>query len=265
MPDGSLGLLDFGMVGRLSESIREDIESILMAIVTRDVPLLAAVVKRLGACPLDLDETSFANDLADYVGQYSTQELAQFDMSGALNNFVTIVRRYDITLPREVSLLIKVLVTLEGSARLLHPTFSLMEIMQPYQRMLMIKRLSPTRQFRKLRRMYLTLERLGEQFPSRLSNILEQIQRGKFDVHLDHRKLGPTVNRLVLGMMTSALFVGSSFMLSYKVPPLLFPLADGTGFNNISMLGLGGCICSLLIGFRLLWAIRKSGNLDQKD
>ncbi len=265
--DRSLGLLDFGMVGRLSESMREDIESILMAIVTRDVPLLSAIIRRLGDCPLELDEASFSNDLADFVGQYSTQELSHFDMSGALTDFISIVRRYRITLPKEVSMLVKVLVTLEGSARLLNPQFSLMEIMRPYQRILMLKRLSPTRQFRKFRRFYLQLEQLADQTPQRVSNILEQIQKGKFDVHLDHRRLGPTVNRLVLGMMTSALFLGSSFLLSYKVPPLLFPnlSPEATGINNLSILGLTGCIVSIMLGVRLLWAIRKSGNLDQKE
>ena len=263
----ALGLLDFGMVGRLSESMREDIESILMAIVTRDVPLLSAIIRRLGACPLELDEDSFSNDLADFVGRYSTQELSHFDMSGALTDFISIVRRYRITLPKEVSMLVKVLVTLEGSARLLNPNFSLMEIMRPYQRVLMIKRLSPTRQFRKFRRFYLQLEQLADQTPQRVSNILEQIQKGKFDVHLDHRRLGPTVNRLVLGLMTSALFLGSSFLLSYKVPPLLFPNLnpEATGINNLSILGLTGCIVSIMLGVRLLWAIRKSGNLDQKE
>ncbi len=264
--NGTLGLLDFGMVGRLSESMREDIESVLMAIVTRDVPLLATVIKRMGDCPLDLDETSFSNDLADFVGQYSTQELSNFDMSGALRDFVAIVRQYKITLPKEVSLLIKVLVTLEGSARLLNPSFSLMEIMRPYQRLLMIKKLSPSRQFRKMRRLYLQLEQLAEQTPQRVSNILEQIQKGKFDVHLDHRRLGPTVNRLVLGMMTSALFLGSSFLLSYKVPPLLFPSGnEGAIGYDLSILGLTGCTISIMLGLRLLWAVRKSGNLDQKE
>ena len=164
-------------------------------------------------------------------------------------------------------MLVKVLVTLEGSARLLNPGFSLMEIMRPYQRILMFKRMSPTRQFRKFRRFYLQLEQLADQTPQRVSNILEQIQKGKFDVHLDHRRLGPTVNRLVLGMMTSALFLGSSFLLSYKVPPLLFPdpSVTATGINNLSILGLTGCLVSFMIGIRLLWAIRKSGNLDQKE
>ena len=96
--------------------------------------------------------------------------------------------------------------------------------------------------------------------------ILEQVQEGKFDVHLDHRGLGPSVNRLVLGLLASALFVGSSSLLSNQVPPLLFHQTEPAwlGLKNVSILGLSGCILSLLIGLRLLRAIGKSGHLDQK-
>jgi len=98
-----------------------------------------------------------------------------------------------------------------------------------------------------------------------MMQILEQVQDGKFDVHLDHRGLGPSVNRLVLGMLASALFVGSSFMLSYQVPPLLFHQGETwLGMQDLSILGLAGCFVSLLLGLRLIRAIGKSGHLDQK-
>jgi ubiquinone biosynthesis protein len=64
--------------------------------------------------------------------------------------------------------------------------------------------------------------------------------------------------------MTSALFLGSSLMLSYKVPPLLFPGTGPIGIQDLSVLGLTGAIVSLLMGFRLMWSIRKSGNLDEE-
>jgi len=273
--NGKIGLLDFGMVGRISEQLREDIESMLVAIVNQDVPMLTSLIKRVGNCPLDLDEAALSNDIADFVGQYSTQNVSHFDMSGALKDFVTVVRQYKITLPAEASILIKVLVTLEGTGRMLAPDFSLMEIMKPFQRMLILKRLSPARQMRKMRRFYLEVEQLVDALPTRLTNILEQVQSGSFDVHLVHRRLGPTANRMVVGLMTSALFLGSSLMLSYKVPPILFPTEtmgpNGQivktllwhGVQDLSALGLAGFIVSLLMGLRLMWAIRKSGNLDQ--
>lgn len=263
--EGNIGLLDFGMVGRISEQLREDIEAMLVAIVNQDVLTLTTLVKRVGRCPIDLNDSALANDVADFVGQYSTQVVSQFDMSGALNDFIALVRRFQITLPSEASLLIKVLVTLEGTGRLLNPGFSLMEIMKPFQRMLTLRRLSPSRQLRKMRRFYMEVEQLADQLPQRISNILEQVQTGRFDVHLDHRRLGPTVNRLVMGLLTSALFLGSSLMLSYNVPPVLFPGKGPLGIQDLSILGLSGCIVSILMGFRLTWAIRKSGNLDQPE
>ncbi len=265
MPDGAIGLIDFGLVGRISEQLREDVEAMLVSIVNRDPIMLAGLVKRVGECPLDLNESALSNDIADFVGQYSTLVLSHFDMSGALRDFVEIVRRYKITLPYEASLLIKTLITLEGTARHLDPDFSLMEVMRPFQRMLMLKRLSPGRQLRKAQRFYIQLEQLVENLPARLSNILEQVQTGRFDIHLDHRRLGPTVNRLVLGLMTSALFLGSALMLSYKVSPLMFPSPGQYGIKDISMLGLMGAMVSIMMGLRLFWAIRKSGNLDQSD
>lgn len=265
MTDGTIGLLDFGMVGRISEQLREDIESMLVAIVNEDVPMLTTLIKRIGHCPLDLNESALSNDVADFVGQYSTQVVSHFDMSGALSDFVSLVRSYQISLPGEASLLIKVLVGLEGTGRLLDPQFSLMEIMKPFHRMLVLKRLSPTRQVRKMKRFYMEVEQLFDALPQRISNILEQVQTGRFDIHLDHRRLGPTANRLVMGLMTSALFLGSSLMLSYQVPPLFFPGKGPLGIQNLSFLGLTGCIVSILMGLRLMWAIRKSGNLDQPD
>ena len=266
LPGNVVGLLDFGMVGRIDERLREQIEDMLMAIVQHDVPLLVRIIKQIGKPPQQLDEAGLANDVADFVGVYSTQSLEYFPVGAALSDMIELMRRYGFMLPTSVAMLIKTLVTLEGTAKLLSPKFSLMEVMQPFHRGMMLRRLSPARQAKKLRRLYLEVEQLIEVLPQRVTQILEQVQDGKFDVHLDHRGLGPSVNRLVLGMLASALFVGSSFLLSYQVPPLLFHKAENAwlGMRDISLLGLGGCTVSLLVGLRLLRAIGKSGHLDQK-
>ena len=263
MPDGRIGLLDYGMVGRISEQLREDIEAMLLAIINSDVVLLVTLVKRVGSCPMDLNEEELSAEIADFVAHFASQSMSNFDMSGALNEFVLIVRRFQITLPGEAAMLIKVLVQLEGTGRLLDPQFSLMGIMRPFHRKLLLRRLSPARQVKKVRRLYMQMEQLADSLPQTISSILEQVKRGKFDVHLDHRRLGPSVNRLVLGMMTSALFLGSSLMLSREVPPLLFTQGTWMGIKDLSLLGLSGCVASVFLGVRLYLAIRHSGNLDE--
>lgn len=265
LPGNCIGLLDFGMVGRIEESLRENIEEMLLAIVQRDVALLTTLIKRVGQTPQNLDDRALSVDVADFVGDYGSQRLDQFDLSGALHDMTALIHKYKIYLPSQVSLLLKTLVTLEGSNKLLNPSFSLLEFLQPLHRSMVLRRLSPKRQARKLVRFYMEAERLAEILPQRLTDILNQIQSGKFDVHLDHRGMEPSVNRLVLGMLASALFLGSSLLLSRQVPPLLFPNGTFLGLHKLSILGLMGCGTSILVGLRLIRAIGKSGHLDSKD
>ena len=252
-----IGLLDFGMVGRLEESLREDIENMLLAIVNSDETSLTDVIIRIGDVPPKLDEGMLRLEIADFVGHYGNQPLDQLDLSALLNEMMEIIRRYHIMLPPPIGLLLKTLVMLEGTAREINPRFSLIEVMQPFQKEVIQRRLSPKRKIQKVRKVMLEVEQLLEALPGRMNRILAQIQKGQFDVHLKHRGLEPSVNRLVLGMLASALFVGSSLLLSLKVWPVIF--------GEISLLGAFGCGISLLLGLRLLRAIGKSGHLERRD
>jgi len=254
LPGGKIGLLDFGMVGRLDESLREDIEDMLASIVSQDAQQLTSLVMRLGAVPPGLDEPALSVDLTEFVLHYANQPADQFDLASALTEMIEIVQRYHIALPSPLAMLIKVLVMLEGTARLLEPRFSLMEVLQPYQQKMWRRRMSPARQVRKARRLYSELEQLAEVLPRRLRDILQQIESGKFDVHLDHRGLEPSVNRLVLGLLTSSLFLGSSLLISQ----------DAWAFRGVSVPGTFGVFVSAFLGWRLLRAIAKSGRLDRR-
>ena len=116
---------------------------------------------------------------------------------------------------------------------------------------------------RKVRRFYIEMERLLTELPLGLTEIFHQVQTGKFDVHLEHRGLEPSVNRLVYGMLTSALFLGSTLLLSQKVAPLIDLPWVGNIVGEFSLLGAMGCGVSITLGLRLLRAISKSGWLDR--
>jgi ubiquinone biosynthesis protein len=254
LPNGAIGLLDFGMVARLDEQLREDIEDMLIAIVSQDPQQLTSIVMRLGSVPAGLDEPALSVDLAEFVNHYANQPMESFDLASALSEMIEIVQRYRIVLMPSLAMLIKVLVMLDGTARLLQPNFSLMELLQPYQRKMLRRRLSPARQLRKARRIYSELEKLAEVLPRRLREILQQVESGKFDVHLDHRGLEPSVNRLVLGLLTSSLFLGSSLLISRNV----------WAIRDVSVPGTLGVLYSAFLGWRLLRAIGKSGRLDRR-
>ncbi|MEM9354271.1 MAG: AarF/ABC1/UbiB kinase family protein, partial [Planctomycetota bacterium] len=94
----------------------------------------------------------------------------------------------------------------------------------------------------------------AEVVPRRVRDILNQVQSGSFVVHLDHRGLEPSVNRLVLGLLTSALFLGSTQLVTNVVWPLW----------GVSVPGALGFGLSGVLGLRLLRAITKSGHLDRQ-
>ncbi|HVV70266.1 MAG TPA: AarF/ABC1/UbiB kinase family protein, partial [Verrucomicrobiae bacterium] len=73
---------------------------------------------------------------------------------------------------------------------------------------------------------------------------------------VDHRHLDPIVNRLVLGILTASLFLGSSLLWSMKAPPMV---------HDVSIFGAAGYLLSIYLGWRLFRAIRKSGSVSPKD
>ena len=262
---GRLVLLDFGMVGRIGSGVREDIEEMLFSVLNQDVELLFSAISRLCEFPAHLEEAELERDLSDFVGQYSGRSVNEIEISSVIQSMFEVIRQHELRLPQEAVLLLRVLVIVEGTARRLCPDFQVTEVLEPLHRKLFLRRFNPSRQYRKMRRFGLQLEKLAESMPRKIASVVDQIRTGKIDINLDHRRLSSSVNRLVYGMLASALFLGSAIMLSQKVPPLLFPAQPWLGMHQISILGLLGCLASFVLGCRLLWAIMNSGSLNRPD
>lgn len=253
LPGEVIGVLDCGMVGRIDDELREQIEDMLLAAVEHDASRLAGVVVQIGQLPNDFNHDRLLSDIDEFLLDYRDQTIDEFDLSGALNGLVALIRRHHIVLPSRIGLLLKVLVMLEGTAQQLNPDFSLAELLKPYREKAIQRRLSPARMWRKLQTTYRDWNQLFEMLPGDLSDILGRIKRGSFDVNLEHRRLETTVNRLVLGIITAALFVGSATLWSNNVPPVFF--------DGYSAPGAVGCVAAVMLGVRLLRAIKKSGNI----
>jgi ubiquinone biosynthesis protein len=83
----------------------------------------------------------------------------------------------------------------------------------------------------------------------RLNNTLDRIRAGTFSVNVDHRRLDPVVNRLVLGLLSSSLYLGSSLLWSAHAQPIV---------HGVSLFGAAGYAISLFMTVRLLRQIRWS-------
>ncbi len=263
MEDGSLGILDFGMIGRIDENLRETIEEMLVAISTGDQNRLTRLICRIGDAPPTLDESALAIDVAEFIGTYGKQSLGEFDLTGALNELSEILHRHKIKLPNQSALLLKMLISLEGTLRELGARFDSLDVVRSFMRRSMARRLSPRRRLRQARRIYLEAENFLEAAPDQVIALLQQARRGEAKLTLEHQRLGPTMNRMVLGLMSSAVFLGSSLMLANKVPPVLFPDQAVLGIRELSLLGIIGVIGSITVMMWLLIAINRSGHLTK--
>jgi ubiquinone biosynthesis protein len=252
---GVVGVLDCGMTGRLDEKLKEGLDEMLMAVVNHDSANLGEIVLRLGLAPPDAHRDELRADLSDFVAEYMGQSIQDVDLSGALNTLLEIIRRYNIALPPGLSLLLRTLVELEGTAQRLSPEFSLAEVLSPFYTTMVRRRLSPQSVLDRLLHAYHDWERLLQSLPGDLGDVLKRVRDGTFSIHLDLRHIDPVVNRLVLGVMTAALFVSSALLWSMKAPPMI---------AGVSAFGGAGYLIAAYLGWRLLRAIKKSGDIDSK-
>ncbi len=256
LPGEVVGVLDCGMVQRLEEGLREEIEGVVLAVAHGDAEALADGVWNLGTAPPMGSRERLRSDLAEFVAEYTGQSINELNLRAALTSIIDIIHLNHVFLPPGVSLMLRTLVELEGTAQLLNPSFSLAEVIQPYYQKAMARRLSPKRLALRLQHGFRDWNRLVQALPRDLNEMLQRIRAGTLSVHVDHRRLDPVVNRLVLGLLTSSLFLGSSLLWSMNAPPLV---------RGVSLFGTIGYALAFIMGFRLLRAIRRSEDVGCDD
>ncbi len=256
LPGNVVGVVDCGQVGRIDDDLRDEVEALLLGIVENDAEQVTEQVLRLGSVPHDCPQDRLRADLDDFMADFVGHPLSEINVGSALSSLIEIIRRYHITLPPPLAMLLKTIIVLEGTSRRFSPEVSLAELMQPFCQRMLLRRFAPNRIVRRARRAYRDWDRLIAALPRDLVDLLARFRDGSLTVHLDHRHLDPIVNRLVLGVLTAAIFLGSSELWSREAKPLVW---------GISIFGALGYLLSLFLGWRLMRAIRKSGNINSKD
>jgi ubiquinone biosynthesis protein len=242
-----VGILDGGMVGRIDDELRERIVDLLLAAADRDAPRLADVLAEVCKAPASLDRSGLSGDLMEVFGQYSTQAVDKFDIGGALTSVTRLMHEYNLFMPSRLSMLIKCLILLEGTAKSMSASFNLAELLEPYRRQFILQQLSPKTWMRKANRLRRDWELFAEAIPRGLDNLLEQLQAGHFAVRIKHPPLETSINRMVYGLCTSALLLASALLWIHEVPPTI---------HGVSILGAAGYLFAAFLAARILWQIR---------
>jgi ubiquinone biosynthesis protein len=247
--EGKFGLIDAGMVGRVDEGLTKQIADILMAAADRDSQRLTDAVLRVCGTPEKLDRQALANDLTELFELYGTQQVGKMNITGALNTITEILHEHKLMLPGNISMLIKMLIELEGTSTLLNPNFDLAQLLEPWRKRFVRQQFSPRTRLRELRRLYADWERTAEAAPKAINNLIERVDKGKFSVNFELSHLKSAMNRLVVGLFVSTVLMSSTLLIVHHIPPQI---------KGVSIIGVLGYIPALLFGLRVIWHNRDS-------
>ena len=258
LPDGRIGVIDFGMVGRVSEQRRFQIVQLLHGLVERESAPVADVLMEWGEGGGEVDEARLQADVGAFVDQYRGVPLKDLHMGLMLTDVTTILRDNGLSLPPDLALMIKAFLTLEGMGRQLDPDFDMAGAARPFLERVVLQRYSPRTLLKRSRRTALDAMELVGDLPRELRRLLRTARRGRLHMQVEVTSLkafGEQVdraaNRLTMGVITAALVVGSSIVMN----------SAGGGVSSRWLLALGvlGFVGAGLIGLWILLSIWRSG------
>jgi ubiquinone biosynthesis protein len=125
LPDGTLGLVDFGIVGRIGPSQRRYLAEILFGFLRRDYRRVAEVHFEAGYVPDTHLVDEFAQALRAVGEPVFGKTAKNVSMGQLLLHLFAVTARFDMHLRPELVLLQKTMVQVEGVARTLNPDHDL--------------------------------------------------------------------------------------------------------------------------------------------
>lgn len=257
VPDGRICFLDFGMIGRLDQELKQQLCDLLIAVHQRDAERIITLLLYSGEISDDIDRRLLKRDISELIDDYYSLSLAEIDTAKLFREFIDLLNRYHIKFPSDLILLAKALVTIESVARQLDPDFVLMEQLRPQIEKLIQSRFSAGWMFRDAITTGRDYGNLLRHLPHDLRELIGRINRNKFKIDLEHRglqnlikDLDRSTNRISFSLIIAALVVGSSLVMQTEKGPILFgfPLISLLGYSIAAFLGLGLGIAILRSG-----------------
>jgi len=245
LPGNRIAFIDFGMVGSLSDRRREQFVSLLRAIADDDEEGVADALVEL--CQGNVAQTdALIEDVAVFLRNYRGLGLEHLNLVNVVRDLLAMLRRNELVLPLEMAQTFKVFITLEGLGRRLDPQFKLVDESVPVVKRAFASFYSPVALARRGRRGVLDVVKLLGRLPRELRDTLQAMARGTMQVHIDvtqlerlTERLDRAASRLTVGLITSALIIGTAIVMTVDAGPRVMGLPLLGAFGFIAA-GVGG-------------------------
>ncbi|MBO2520649.1 MAG: hypothetical protein CW345_02410 [Firmicutes bacterium] len=259
LPDGTLALLDFGIVGRLDDAAMAQLAEMYLGVVRGDVDRIIKAMGRAGALAPGSDLLALREDLKDLLERYYGKALGDVSLARFLSEGLAVARRHGVKFPPDLLLLARAFMTMEGVGKLLDPRFDVLQVAEPFAQQLVRARLDPERLARRAAGALADYAELLARLPVAVDRALDRLNRGELEVNFRHRGLDRLIhridivsNRIAFSVIIGALIVGSSLIIQAQRGPLVF---------DMPVLGALGYVIAGIFGIGLILSIWRSGRL----
>ncbi len=257
-----LGLIDFGLVGRLSKGMQESIILLVLAISLKDPDTVARLLYKVGIPDERINLHQFRADIHQILDTYLGLKLSEVDSGTLLKDLVELAMKYRIKIPKEYAVLSKAAGTTEGIIRQLDPDLDVVQVALPYAKQLLFERYNPGSMSGGMLRVLLQLQGFLQDTPQQLSQILMDLEGGKFHVTVRNDELGKlNTNVKVLGILLFAGMIASGLIVgAFSLVGRASEAGGSTMWPIPALVGLA--LSAMLFGAAVSWTL-VSGRLKK--
>jgi ubiquinone biosynthesis protein len=223
LPGNRLGIIDFGIVGRLSQKSRDQLVNMVMALLTEDYENLCYEYAELASAAASVDMEAFQREVRNALSPYMGLTLADINVGRVLIEATKIAARHNITVPGDWMLVFKAILTIEGMGRTLDPEFDLLSTGQSLVKDLVKDQYSVPRMTKEFLWVGKDLLALLKILPRQLRGMFKKFNSNDFAIEIkspDFEKiriqLDTNGRRMSMSIMIAGLFIASSSSLSYS-------------------------------------------------
>jgi ubiquinone biosynthesis protein len=253
--DGGLAIVDFGMVGRVPDSLRMRLLRAGLSAIREDPEGLAEELYALGVAGPRADRQAFLRDLDHLIGRYGGHSLRELSAAAVTRELTGVIFRHRLQLPSELALLFRVIVMSEGVGLRIDPDFHYLEFAQPFLRERWQQHQSLPEVADRLGRAAYDAVELSADLPRRGGRLMGRLERGELGLNVHHEGLDAfanqfqrMTNRLALAVILAASVVALALALGVR-------WQTGGHGRYIEWLFRLGLMFSLGFGAALLWSM----------
>ncbi len=247
---------DFGQVGVVEYQAREKYVELLIGMMRYDTDAVTKAILDIGITEKPINRDDLRSDVNQLQQKYYGMPLSQINVVEASTELINLSVKYKMRLPAELSLLSKMLMTVESIVTQLDPQISLVDLAEPYGRKVLARKMSPDQIVKVLTNVFWDYAELARSYPRHLDKIMAMLANGELKIRMEHanlRRLASRIdilsNRLSLAIILASIIIGSSLVVENSSSNIL---------GRIPLVELG-FITALILGLFLVYSIIRSG------